>query len=490
MQQAIALQEAFQEAIRLAEPSVACILVSRSDVYQRWFGETPPNDSNGKLGPFIPDYAHLRPPDRDIAQFQELRKSVAKRIGAFRPLDIDAEIKRMYDLANTANVPESYGSGVVINEKGLILTAYHVVRDATKIYVRLPGGKGSYADVHAADPRSDLAVLRMIDVPRELRPLPRGDGGKVRKGQIVLTLANPFAAGYKDGQPSASWGIISNIRRRDPGVSLSEVDRARWTLHQYGTMLQIDARLNLGCSGGALIDLQGKLIGLTTAMAAIIGSETAGGYALPLDDALRRIVDILERGEEVEYGFLGVQLEPRGEEVRLSAVIKGSAAERAGLRIRDTLLSVNDFPIHDNEDLFLAVGTALAGTDVKIVWRRSGGASRSATVRLDKFYYPGKFIASQRPPAIRGVRVDFTSLLPQRNVSLEGIQQGVYVKEVIPDSPAAAEQLQDSIITHVNDELVSSPAEFYRAAAKATGPLELTIRDRSEQGGSRKIKLN
>src|SRR5437868_10417166 len=109
-------------------------------------------------------------------------------------------------------MPRSIGSGVVIDTDGLVLTNYHVVQEATKIFVRLPGGKGSYADIHAADPRSDLAVLRLQSPVGRLRAIKLGDGGKAKRGQLVLSLANPFAAGFRDGSPSASWGIVSNIR--------------------------------------------------------------------------------------------------------------------------------------------------------------------------------------------------------------------------------------------------------------------------------------
>src|SRR5207248_9225764 len=138
-----------------------------------------------------------------------------------------------------------------------------------KVFVRLPDRQGSYADIHAADPRSDLAVLRLLNPKLALRPLKLGEGEKAKRGQFVLSLANPFAAGFRDGKPSASWGIVSNLRRRAPGPAREE-ERAK-TLHHYGTLIQTDARLNLGCSGGALIDLQGRLIGLTSATAAIAG---------------------------------------------------------------------------------------------------------------------------------------------------------------------------------------------------------------------------
>src|SRR4029077_15656670 len=101
------------------------------------------------------------------------------------------------DLSHPDHQPEAYGSGVVLDDSGLILTNAHVIRGATKIYVRLPGNRGSYADIHASDPRSDLAVLKLIDKVADLKPLKFGDGGKLRKGQFVVSVANPFAAGFR-----------------------------------------------------------------------------------------------------------------------------------------------------------------------------------------------------------------------------------------------------------------------------------------------------
>src|SRR5262249_56152106 len=115
------------------------------------------------------------------------------------------EDTRKYDLSDARTVPEAFGSGVVIDgQEPLILTNYHVVRDATKIYVRLPGGKGSYADIHAADPRSDLAVLQLLNeglLP--LKTIPFGEGDRVKKMDFVVSLANPFALRFPDGSPPA-----------------------------------------------------------------------------------------------------------------------------------------------------------------------------------------------------------------------------------------------------------------------------------------------
>src|SRR5581483_2619868 len=188
-------------------------------------------------------------------------------------------------------------------------------------------------------------------------------------------------------QPSASWGILSNIRRR-PAAPLREEERTK-PLHYYGTLLQTDARLNLGCSGGALVNLQGELVGLTTAAAAIQGGETPGGFAVPVSAGMRRILDVLLRGEEVEYGFLGVAFDGRAPEGHQGAsllnVIGGSPAHlEGGLKPRDTIVAVDGTPIRDSEDLFVQLGTRLAGSRVRLQVQRDGRELRPVEVTLAK----------------------------------------------------------------------------------------------------------
>jgi S1-C subfamily serine protease len=475
LKDALALEECVQDVIREVEPSVACIAVSRSELYRTQLRDAPPPDSPGRLG----DGRLIPSSSSDNQAARELQK---------------------LDLSNPDTVPESFGSGVVIDADGLVLTHYHVVRDATKVYVRLPDGRGSWADIHAADPRSDLAVLRLLNRGlRPLKPIKLGDGGSVRKGKLVIALANPFAAGAHDGSPSASWGIVSNVRRRNLNKPRQEEDRAKLTLHHYGTLLQTDARLNLGCSGGALVDLKGELIGLTTSLAALSGLETAGGYAVPVDGDMRRVIEVLRRGEEVSYGFLGIGLDEtyRGEGVRVARVSAGSPADAAGLGDGWRILSINGSGVQTVDDLFLKVGMQLAGTRVKlevIPSKNDVPLTREAT--LAKFYVPGKIIASKKPPWVRGLRVDYASVQAIRD-SLENrtsgtIPRGVSVREVLPHSPADGNRLQDAVITHVNGRPVTSPAEFYREADKLkdTDPLELTLGGRAGPLGGRTVRLD
>jgi S1-C subfamily serine protease len=510
LKEALALQEAMQQAIRDAEPAIACIVVSRSEGYAKYFGETPPADNPGKLGAFNPADAALHIPPGELprvgpgqdAELLWLQQRLNRELRFFDPerekLMLRREFKKKFDLGEPGNVPESYGSGVVIDKSGLILTHYHVVRDAVKLFVRLPGDKESYADILAADHRSDLAVLKLIDDRiGPLQTIRFGDGGSVRKGQWVLSIANPYAAGFRDGSPSASWGIVSNIRRRAPG-KLREEERMK-TLHQYGTLLQTDARLNLGCSGGALINLKGELIGLTTSVAALSGSEMAGGFAVPLDDRMKRIIDVLRRGNEVEYGFLGVGLQEtdrREEGVQINSypnsVVRGSPAYRAGLRPNDRILKVNGMRIRDNEDLFLAVGGMLAGSEVRLEVRSSSGTvSERGPVALAKFYVPGKSIVSNRPEAFRGLRVDYTSVPYMRGgLSDQPIQDGVAVREVQPGTSAQRAGLRvDDVITRVANRSVSTPEEFYQAVKDLkTGPVELTLSN--PEGLARRVRID
>jgi S1-C subfamily serine protease len=458
----LALQEAIRQSIERAEPSIACILVSRSEKYRPF--DTVRPDVPGQLGGF------------ELGQ-------VRRR---FQENDPEYRVIASLDLSNPDNVPESFGSGVVIDDReGLVLTQAHVVRKATKVYVRLPGQRGSWADIHAADPRSDLAVLKLISPPPNLKALRLGDGGKLRKGDFVLSLSNPFAAGYRDGSPSASWGIVSNLRRR-PTQMFSDVERgerARLPLYRFGTLIQTDTRLNLGCSGGALLDLRGELVGLTTSLAGIAGGETPGGFAVPLDGGLRRIIEVLRRGEEVEYGFLGVTLDPSGERegeeryVHIGNVLPGGPAMAGGLRSGDYILAINGTPVHNNDELFLAIGMHLAGNTVRIeaASRFPTGPKQIHQVTLAKYAVDGPVVSSKRPPAPRGLRVDWTSTLPLRWRN-PIIPEGVLIREVQPNSSADKARLQpDMIIARVNNRPVKMPAEFYREIENLKGPVELTL---------------
>lgn len=465
------------QVVQDARPSIACILVSRSDAYLKapYWGVESTGMTDGGLGRFDA-VAAARLVPTDAPHRARILRSI-----------------QQHDLSDPAIVPESFGSGFVVDRSGLILTNAHVVRNATRIYVRLPDKRGSWADILASDPRSDLAVLKLLDPPADLRALSLGDGGAVRTGQFVISLANSYAPGFPaSDEPTAGHGLVSNLRRRIPG-NTNEMERSRVTLHHYGTLIQTDAQTTPSCSGGALLNLDGKVIGLTTALAGIRG-DRPGGFAIPFDLSTRRIIDVLKRGEEVEYGFLGVVLANQGGGggVRIARVSPGSPAARGGISSGDLIVNINGNPIRDTDDLFLHVGMALAGQTARVEVARSPGSGvRPLSIKLAKFYVEGPIIAAKRPPARFGLRVDYSSILTQRTPFVGFTRtptEGVIVREVVPGSPADAARLQpDKVITHVNDRLVSTPADYYREIARSGKKVELTFLN--SEGRSEKLKL-
>jgi serine protease Do len=462
LKQALALEKRVQKVIAEAEPSIACILVSRSELYAR-FGQGSASDPPGRLGVFDAGALRKQPLFTDLSD--EDQKRVLKKL----------------DLADANHVPESAGSGIIVDEAGLVLTPYHVVQGATKIFVCWPGGKGSYADIHAGDPRSDLAVLRLLRPKLKLKAIACGDGGKLERGHFVIGLAHPFVPGLRNAMPSAAWGLIANLRQRIPPESGDEF-RTK-TIHQYRTLVQTDARMNLGTSGGVLLNLQGEAVALTTTLAGVVGPDGGGSLAVPLDAGLQRIINVLKKGEEVEYGFLGVGFEraaAKVEGVALASVTAGSPAEQAGLKTNHVILDIDGQPVNDTDDLLRGLSTQLAGSKIRLEVRKPGSAGREKVdVVLARYLVPGKVIASHRGarPLVRGLRVDFTSLIVQQpGFTGSGIPRGVLVSEVVPGTAAAKADLKPGlIIAQVNGRAVTTPAAFYEFALNHKGPLELTL---------------
>lgn len=405
--------------------------------------------------------------------------------------------------ADPQAIPSRYGTGVVIG-KGLILTFYHVIDDRfsegedsirTKvrdtIYVWTTDRRVFQAQVKAADPRSDLAVLSIDaqDLPT-IRMAKPETVGALKKGQIVIALGNPQAIA-RDGSASASWGIIANLSRK-LGPKLTPEDRPTRPslLHEFGTLIQTDAKLNFGTSGGALLNLQGEMIGLTTALAAAPGYDHAAGYAVPLDETFRRVVETLKQGREVEYGFLGIvpqnlelaeQLAGR-QGMRIGDV-RESPAAMAGLRNDDIVTEINGQRIYDADGLMLHVGKLPVESKVTLTVRRDNRDVTLNPVTLGKYPVRGVKIVTDMPPAWRGLRVDYPTaefrflLADWSGREYQAIKQGcVVISEVEPDSPAALAGLRaGALISHVQGKPITSPREFRQQLQGKSGPVELTL---------------
>jgi serine protease Do len=380
-----------------------------------------------------------------------------------------------------------YGSGVVIGDEGQILTAYHVVRGARRIDVKAPGQKKFQAEIIAADPRSDLAVI----VPREgpgvprpnLTPITLGDAGKLRKGSFLVALGNPFNAARNDGQASAGLGILAN-RQRKLEPSREDIEAQNVQHRHYATLLQLDAKLNLGMSGGAVVNMRGELVGLTTDAANVSGFDAQAGYAVPIDALSRRVIDALLRGKEVEYGMLGIEM-PEDRSNRLKGAEPGTPAGDAGLVVDDQIVAVGGIPVTDWDSLVVAVNHFGPGQQLRLKVLRKGEPLEK-TIVLGKYHVRGEVIATSRPALWRGLRVDYPSVVVAPNLPdgfvprapdvLQAMARGgVTVTEVIPGSPADVAGLRPgNVVLAVGDRPVKSPTEFERAVAGRDGAVELT----------------
>ncbi|MCA9185424.1 MAG: trypsin-like peptidase domain-containing protein, partial [Planctomycetales bacterium] len=369
-------------------------------------------------------------------------------------------------------IPPDFATGVIIDRSGLILTNYHAIGDPRQHdYAVWVHRRGYRAEVHGADPYYDLAVLK-IEAP-ELVPIEFGDASQLRKGQFVIALGNPLAIA-RDGNCSASWGMISNFGRKPPPERGTDENPAgKITVHHYGNLIQTDARLELGTSGGALLNLQGQMIGLTSSYAALHGYEQSAGFAIPVDDALRRVIDKLKEGDEAQFGFLGIAPEQllaahraRGwHGVRVGRVVNATPAAAAGLLVDDVITHVGDQPVFDSDSLFLNISRFDVGREVPLSVRRKK-RELVLTVRLTKKFvaHPLPAITATAPPSWQGIQVDYATALPRFEQRADDADpQGcVAVTAVATDSPGWKAGLRPGhFISHVGQRRVSTPTDFF-----------------------------
>ncbi|MFY2944465.1 trypsin-like peptidase domain-containing protein [Achromobacter xylosoxidans] len=268
----------------------------------------------------------------------------------------------------------SLGSGVVVNHDGYVLTNYHVVQAADAIEVALADGRKDTAKVVGADPDTDLAVLKLAT----LRNLPAAtlapDRG-LRVGDVVLAIGNPFGVGQTTTQ-----GIVSALGRNGLG------------LNTYENFIQTDAAINPGNSGGALVDAQGNLVGINTAIYSESGGSMGIGFATPIDIA-RRVMDEIVKTGGVKRGWLGVepqdltpelarafQMERDARGVIIAGVLRDGPAAKGGLRVGDIVQTVNGKPMMDTSGLLAAIAQLTPGQRATLGVLRGGKVAEVTVV--------------------------------------------------------------------------------------------------------------
>ncbi len=285
-------------------------------------------------------------------------------------------------------VPEAgSGSGWVLDQQGHIVTNHHVIGDSQRVEVTLANGRAYRAEVVGQDPPNDIAVIKIAAPAEELVPIPVGDSGKLLVGQKVLAVGNPFGL-----ERTLTVGVLSSLNR---------MLRSPETGRMIKSVIQIDAALNRGNSGGPLLDSQGKVIGMNTAILSRSGENSGIGFAVPAN-TIRRVVDqILQFGKVIRpTASLAVTAVPGG--LQVIQVEPGGAADRAGLKgwerkvIRseftiyqvldksnaDTIVAVDGKRIESEDDFLTQIEEKQPGDQVTLEVVR-GGQRRNVTLTLD-----------------------------------------------------------------------------------------------------------
>lgn len=271
------------------------------------------------------------------------------------PLANDPLFKHFFNRGGSAKqqLERSLGSGVIVSDNGYLLTNYHVIRGAAEILVLLQDGRQALAHVIGSDVDTDLAVLK-IEL-ENLTHIGVANPSKIRVGNIVLAIGNPYGFGQ-----TVTQGIVSAVGRYGLGIS------------QYENFIQTDAAINPGNSGGALIDTNGKLLGINTAIYTQSGGSTGIGLAIPIDLALRTMNDLIQFGRPMR-GWLGIEVRPMnsgGNGVVITAIASGGPAEVAGLQLGDIILDINGEQVGDGHAGMQLITYTRPGEEVKINFSR------------------------------------------------------------------------------------------------------------------------
>jgi serine protease Do len=370
------------------------------------------------------------------------------------------------------------GSGFVFATRGntaYILTNSHVVENAQRIRVKLHDGRECDATLQGTDPRSDVAVLKVE--ARGLKPLKWGDSAKLEVGEWVVAMGNPFGLSH-----TLTTGVVSAKGRTSLGIN------------DYEDFIQTDAAINPGNSGGPLLNLDGEVVGVNTAIFSRSGGHMGVGFAIPSKLA-RTIADQLLSSGRVVRGYIGLTVQPLSMEfaealrlqdnrgVLVNEVQAGSPAEQAGLRAGDVLTTFDGIPLADGGQYRNRAAMATPGSSVTLGLIRDGKPLQIAVqVRLlDED-------ALQRAEAAAALGIAVRSLTPDELRRVR-VAKAVVVSGVAPRSVAALAGIaRGTLILEVNRRPVGDPDEFAAALAESaeSGAALLRIAD---NGRSRQLTL-
>ncbi len=353
---------------------------------------------------------------------------------------------------------QSLGSGVIVSPDGLVLTSSHVVEGAEEIVVTLADQRQLKAKIVGADPRSDVAVIRLLDAPKDLHPIPLGDSSRLRLGEVVLAIGNPFGLSH-----TVTMGIVSALGRANVGI----VD--------YEDFIQTDAAINPGNSGGALVDLHGQLIGINTAILSRSGGYQGIGFAIPTNLARAIMANLIKSGRVVR-GWMGVtvqDLDPslaralgvkESGGVLISDVAPGSSGGAAGLKRGEVIRKFNGEAVTSAARFRQDVAAFGAGNRVELEVEDRAG-TRKVPVLLTPMPAPppgSEVTLPNDDGPLGGLTIAPLSDLNRQKYNLPvELKKGVVIAGLKSGSPVADTGLKDGdVLLELNRREIAEPTGF------------------------------
>ncbi len=356
---------------------------------------------------------------------------------------------------------QGLGSGVIVSTDGYILTNNHVIDDADTIYVRLMDNRTVSAKVIGADPKTDIAVIKIEE--KDLPAIKLGDSDKLEVGEWVMAIGSPMS-------PNLAHTVTSGI--------VSAKSRSNVGLADYEDFIQTDAAINPGNSGGALINLEGELVGINTAIVTRSGGFQGIGFAVPINLA-KYVMNSLIKYGKVERGFLGVYIQdidenmaramglPGTDGALVSQVGEDGPAKEAGIKDGDVILELNGEKIKNSSHLRNQVAATAPGTKVKLkIWR--DGKEKTITVKLG-ILDGGKAErrSTEEVQSLFGFTIATLNSDLAEKYGLERDLEGVVVTSMEPSSPAARAGIREGdVITDVNRKEIKNAKQFSEVAKK------------------------
>ena len=402
--------------------------------------------------------------------------STTKKVGARGPVD-----SPFFQFFGRPGMPpptdrsNSLGSGILVSKDGLVLTNNHVVGGADDIRVTLSNGREFRAELVGTDPKSDVAVVRIVGDLGDIEPMPLGDSGRLRLGETVLAIGNPFGLGH-----TVTMGIVSAKGRGNMGIT------------DYEDFIQTDAAINPGNSGGPLINTRGELVGINTAIVSRSGGYQGIGFAIPSDMA-GAIMESLVADGRVSRGWLGVGIQqlssklatrlgvPRDTKgVLVSGVVNGTPAAAAGLEAGDVITSIDGEEMANPGQLRNTIAMKGSGTKVDLNVIRKSKAQQFA-VKLGELEDERRSQKRVRPKAVGeaalGIVVGPLDQRARRALRLSAQDRGVVVRSVDPGSAAHRAGVRaGDLVVRVNRKRVETPKAFTHRVEKSEGAVLLQVR--------------